>query len=491
MGLAAVLLAFIGLPFWASSRAAAQTAGEGIAVAGDFRGNGRTQIASLYDGWDDLGLRIDLLDGTALGTFSSSTWYAGPPGTWDVTRMKVAAIDVDSDGRMDIVVLYQVGDTTTRLYVLRSTGASFTWDGRAWWAHDGYDWDRIEEVLAGHFSAVGRAGLILAYQYDNYQLRMHYLESLGDRFVYTGNGGVYDSGPGQYDATRAQFAVGHFTRSLGPDQIASVYQYPNARIRVHVFDPTSAGLQPVNGWGGLYDSGEGQYELDSAKIVAARLGAEGRTDLLALYGYPDGSLRVHQFSAARNLALTSTSGLAYLPAGTLAFGPSRLLAGDWYGDGRSSLAVLTPFSNGSTEASVFRNRSNTLAYAPTAYVTPWYEQRTPSSPVGLAMSADFCVTHYCIPNFPNGRGYVVMCADGGFSGSGGIQGACSTYHVANGGTLDSYSRSTTRANHSGSSYGLRTQYVSGYYRKNGTYVAPYFRSPPRSTFGGSRGGRRR
>jgi hypothetical protein len=37
----------------------------------------------------------------------------------------------------------------------------------------------------------------------------------------------------------------------------------------------------------------------------------------------------------------------------------------------------------------------------------------------------FCSEHTCIPNYPNGRGYPVECADGEWSKSGGIQGACS------------------------------------------------------------------
>lgn len=41
--------------------------------------------------------------------------------------------------------------------------------------------------------------------------------------------------------------------------------------------------------------------------------------------------------------------------------------------------------------------------------------------------SQFCVTHVCIPNFPNGRGYIVQCADGEWSHSGGIQGACSDH----------------------------------------------------------------
>jgi hypothetical protein len=39
----------------------------------------------------------------------------------------------------------------------------------------------------------------------------------------------------------------------------------------------------------------------------------------------------------------------------------------------------------------------------------------------------FCDTHTCISNFDNGNGYIVQCADGEWSQSGGLSGACS-YH---------------------------------------------------------------
>ncbi len=47
-----------------------------------------------------------------------------------------------------------------------------------------------------------------------------------------------------------------------------------------------------------------------------------------------------------------------------------------------------------------------------------------ASPPSVA-SGDFCSTHACIDNFDEGNGYVVQCADGTWTQSGGIQGACS------------------------------------------------------------------
>jgi hypothetical protein len=50
-----------------------------------------------------------------------------------------------------------------------------------------------------------------------------------------------------------------------------------------------------------------------------------------------------------------------------------------------------------------------------------------SSSSSSSSQADFCSTHDCIPNFDNGNGSIVQCADGSWSHSGGIQGACSDH----------------------------------------------------------------
>lgn len=42
--------------------------------------------------------------------------------------------------------------------------------------------------------------------------------------------------------------------------------------------------------------------------------------------------------------------------------------------------------------------------------------------------SDICSYFDCIPNFPNGKGYMVECNDGMYSMSGGRQGACSYHH---------------------------------------------------------------
>lgn len=367
---AAVLTLTIVLPAGAAP-AAAMSFGEGLTVSGDFTGAGHDQIASLYDINEDQTLRIDVLDrsGTT-GTFTKAQWTIWGPGSFDTTRAKAVAVDVDGDGKDDIVVLYDDGPTAVRLLVFRSTGSSFQYLG-AWWQSSGYAFSRVAAMLAGDFSASGRNGLLLVYQYDQYEMRIHYLESDGTKFVYTGNAGVYDSGVGQYDTSRARFAVGRFTRTSGFDQLAAVYQYPNDRIRIHIFDPSPSGLVPVNGWAGLYDSGEGQYDITKMKIVAGDVDGDGRSDLVSLYSYPDGSERVQLFSGATDLhPVGGAAGIAYLPSGTLDWATTALLAGDWNGDHKADLATLEARPDGTTHAGMLLSNGASLAFTGDAWVTP-------------------------------------------------------------------------------------------------------------------------
>lgn len=87
---------------------------------------------------------------------------------------------------------------------------------------------------------------------------------------------------------------------------------------------------------------------------------------------------------------------------------------------------------------------------------------------------DPCITS-CDSGGPRGNGYAVRCADGEISHSGGIQGACSHHGGLAGG--GSSPRTTVPDDDLSSPSG--TVHVDGYYRKDGTYVAPYTRRAPR------------
>src|SRR5439155_8995542 len=116
-----------------ASVAYAQTLGQGYSVAGDFKGAGYQQIATIYDPNDDLSLRIAVLDRTTTDPKMVATqWFLTGTNSFDLGRMKVAALDLNADGKTDIAVLYNDGNFTVRLVAWVSTGSAFTYLGSIW-----------------------------------------------------------------------------------------------------------------------------------------------------------------------------------------------------------------------------------------------------------------------------------------------------------------------------------------------------------------------
>jgi hypothetical protein len=74
----------------------------------------------------------------------------------------------------------------------------------------------------------------------------------------------------------------------------------------------------------------------------------------------------------------------------------------------------------------------TRSEASTTPGAPGGEKEGPGS-LSHAEDTQFCESHHCIPNFPNGRGAVVECSDGQWSHSGGSSGACADHGGVAGG----------------------------------------------------------
>jgi hypothetical protein len=328
--------------------------GTSVAASGDFRGSGKSQIALLQDPAGDLGLRIAVRDANADGeTFSESIWLATAPNFFALTRAKFAVADVTLDGKDDIVALYDDGEDRVRLLVFRSSGSDFA-SPEVWWRSEEYAWSRARNVVGGRFWTHDRDGLLVTYQLDESQMRIHLFESTGAAFKFSGPEGVYDSGPGQFDTARARFAVGHFTRTNGPQQVAAVYQYPNSQVRVHLFDPTANGLvlQP-----GVYETAEGEYDLGRATISAADVTGDGKDDLVSLYGHADGSTHVHVFDAAAAFRpVNGWTGWAALPPNSICAGATAFIVGDWDGDRKLDAEAIAPAEAAKVRSNVLRNQ---------------------------------------------------------------------------------------------------------------------------------------
>jgi DUF3048 family protein len=327
--------------------------GSGVAASGDFRGNGKSQIALLEDPSGDASLRIAVREPSADGdSFSESAWLTAGPNTFRLNRAKFGVADLTSDGKDDLVALYDESENKSGLLVFRSTGTSFSAPEK-WWEGEDYIWNRARSVVAGNFGGNGHGAVLVAYQYDNFQMRIHYFESTGSGFTFGGTQGAYDSGPLQFDLARARFAVGRFTRTGGADQLAAFYQSPNAKAKLLLFDPTPSGLVLTNP---VYETNEGEYDLSRASIGAADVTGDGKDDLVAVYGDPDGSAKVQVFDSGNSFRpANGFGGWASLPVGSTCAGATAVLVGDWNGDRKIDADAIAPGDGIQVRSNILRN----------------------------------------------------------------------------------------------------------------------------------------
>jgi hypothetical protein len=103
-------------------------------------------------------------------------------------------------------------------------------------------------------------------------------------------------------------------------------------------------------------------------------------------------------------------------------------------------------------AARYRSLATTLEAARRTLTVVGEERSTGGSVAPTRNSEDFCATHTCIDNFDEGDGYPVQCADGQWSQSGGIQGACSHHGGVLGGSGTSGSYGDIDDNGDGSTY---------------------------------------
>ena len=341
--------------------------GSGFAASGDFIGNGKSQIALLEPAGGDASLQVTVREPNADGeSFSESVWLTTGPNTFRLNRAKFAVADVTADGKDDLVALYDVGAGNSGLFVFRSTGSGFS-PAEKWWDGESYTWNRARSILAGNFSGNGHDGLMVAYQYDNFQMRIHYFESTGSAFTFGGTQGAYDSGPAQFDLSLARFAVGHFTRSGGAQQIAALYQLPNAKARLLLFDPTASGLALMKD---VYETNEGEYDLGRASIGAADVTGDGKDDLVAVYGDADRSAKVQVFDSGSSFRPAGGfDGWATLPAGSTCAGATAVLLGDWNGDRRVDVAAVAPADGILVHSNLLRNMGGAFRVTSTPEAT--------------------------------------------------------------------------------------------------------------------------
>jgi len=221
----------------------------GRMVSGDFTGDGKADIAAFYDYLNGSG-RIHVWTSTGSGFtgYDVNGWWST---TGDIPVSEVAdrfvAGDFTGDGKTDVAALYHWASTGALFRVWRSTGSSFVDTGNWWSVGSGYDLTKVgDRLVAGNFDGVGKDDVATFFQYPNAEARIHVWLSSGSSFTGYSPVGWWGYGISGYilDQVDGRMVSADFGSmgggADGKADIATFYDYGSGQARIHVWRSTGS-----------------------------------------------------------------------------------------------------------------------------------------------------------------------------------------------------------------------------------------------------------
>jgi hypothetical protein len=226
-----------------------------LLTSGDFNGDGRTDIAGFYD-YSDYSIRLFTWLARVDGGFSTpapSWFHAATPYWGEIGRMQIFAGDFNGDGRTDLGSFYGYADAGNGILTwIANANGGFADPTRPWYAPPTPYWgDSVNRlrIAAGDFNGDGFGDVAGFYNYSSGALSML-------TFTAKPTGGFNEAFSswkttsatwGSWDKTR--FTAGDFNGD-GRDDLAALYGYADGSVGLHtlIADDRGGFATPVESW---------------------------------------------------------------------------------------------------------------------------------------------------------------------------------------------------------------------------------------------------
>ncbi|WP_284581614.1 FG-GAP-like repeat-containing protein [Streptomyces sp. 2P-4] len=322
-------------------------------LSGDFNGDGRTDMATVYD-YGDNTTALWVLDARADGGFEEPTvrWTSGK-GSFSYARAKWVTGDFNGDGRTDIAAVYGYADGSNALwtFVSNATG-TFTPVKGLTAAKGNFDWSK-GIYLAGDFNGDKKADIAMVYDYGGGAAGLHTWTSKGDG---TFNSAVasWKVAAGNWWIFHATFRAGD-TNGDGRDDILALYGYTAGGVAMFTFPAQANGgfAAPVKSWTQTKE----QWDYARTKFTVGDYNGDGRDDAALMYDHGDGHASLSTLLAQPD----GTVGTAVRSWDTpekywYASSAGMPVSGDADGDGRDDVMSMYNYHSGATGAFTFKSR---------------------------------------------------------------------------------------------------------------------------------------
>ncbi len=269
-------------------------------TAGDFNGDGKDDIALLYDNKNGKA-RIHVLLSNGDGFNSRSSWFVqSVEGMYNANRTtgRVTSGDFNGDGLDDVSAMYDNGDGKMRIHMFISTGNSFNWE---YWYEDMaggnfYASGVTGRYEAGDFNGDGKDDIAAMYGYADGRTRVHVWLSNGTSLNQRTAWFIQDT-PYYYNTERVKnrFVAGDFNND-GKDDIATLHKYDGGTMMLHVFVSQGNTFSWWQNW--YHSSTEGSFYVDAVTgFNAGDYNGDGKMDIMLRYSYQAGYSKLLQYQS--------------------------------------------------------------------------------------------------------------------------------------------------------------------------------------------------